>query len=136
MVKIFDYIFYRVCAFYRSKKDLSPEASGWVLNSVLQSLTFLDILIIARIIYEFPIPESFNKFWTVPIIGILLFINWYRYEKKVTYNELRKIWNDEEKRTKRKRGWAIISYICVSILIPILYGLIKQNIIGGKSFIG
>lgn len=136
MIKTYDYIFYRVCSFYRKKKDLSPEASGWVLNAVLQSFTILDFFIIARVLYEYPIPENFNKFWALPLIAVSLVINWHRYEKKITYNELRKIWNDEDKIIKKRRGWMIIFYFVVSILIPILYGLIKENIIGGKSFLG
>lgn len=136
MLKIFDYIFYRVCFFYRKKKDLSPETTGWILNSILQSFTLLDLFLLIRIIYEYPIPKNFNKIWVLPLIALFFVLNWFRYEKRITYNELYKKWNDEEKRQKRKKGTLIVLYCIISILIPILYGLIRHNIMEGKSFFG
>lgn len=135
-MKLFDYIFYRVCDYYKQKKDSAAETTGSLIVSLVQFFTLLDTFIIVRIIWEYPIPNSFSKYWFLPLIILLPIINWYKYVKPRNYKKYRKIWKEEKSSQRRKRGVLIISYIIVSILIPVLYGLIWHNLMGGKSFIG
>lgn len=133
-MKIFDYIFYRVCDFYKRKKDSSAEFTSNLIVSLIQIFTVIDLFIFIRILWEYPMPKNFTKFWLLPIIIILPIINWYKYQKTKKYVDFRKIWNNEANQEKRKRGALIVLYLIISMLIPILYGLIRHNIMGGKSF--
>ena len=135
MIQLFDYIFYRTVSFYKRKRDSAAITTGWGLNALLQSLLLLDLLILLRIIYEYPIPQNANKYWMLPLLILFGLLNWYRYERKINYQDLRRKWKDEEHNQSKKGGRLIILYIVISLLIPILYGLIKQNIVEGKSFL-
>ena len=133
-MKIFDYIFYRVCDFYKRKKDSSAEFTSNLIVSLIQTFTVIDLFIFIRIFWEYPMPKNFTKFWLLPIIIILPIINWYKYQKTKKYVDFRKIWKNEANQEKRKSGALIVLYLIISMLIPILYGLIRHNIMGGKSF--
>lgn len=135
-MKIFDYTYYRICDFYKKKNDSSAEMTGSLIVSLIQFFTILDLFVITKIFWEFPIPEYFTKYWFVPIIIIILIINWNKYVKPKKYREYRKIWKDEYAKLRKKNGLMIILYLVISILIPILYGLIRKNIMEGKNFFG
>ncbi|WP_299583398.1 hypothetical protein [uncultured Sunxiuqinia sp.] len=135
-MKLFDYIFYRVCDFYKRKKDSAAEVTSSLIVSLIQFFTILDFFLLVRIVWEYPIPENFNKYWFLPIIILIPIINWSKYVKSKKYREYRKIWKDENLKQRGKNGFLIVLYLVISLLIPILYGLIMQNIMGGKSFLG
>ncbi|SEL95571.1 hypothetical protein SAMN05421740_11533 [Parapedobacter koreensis] len=94
----------------------------------------MDLFAIVRVFYEYPIPAHFNKFWLVPLIIIVMSYNWFRYERANLYPELRKKRKDEDDNQKRKRGKLIVMGIVLVLSIPVLYGLIRHNIMEGKSF--
>jgi accessory gene regulator protein AgrB len=133
-MRIFDYIFYRITFFYKRRRDLSPETAASLIVSLLQFFSILDLFIIVRVFYEHDIPAGFNKVWALPFIVILGLFNWYIYERTPRYQELRKIWKDEDERQRRKRGVLIILSLIILLIIPVLYGLIRQNVIAGRSF--
>ncbi|MCD4747442.1 MAG: hypothetical protein K8R58_14190 [Bacteroidales bacterium] len=137
-MKLFNYIFYRVCDFYKKKKDSAAEQSGSLIVSLLQFFTLLDIFIIVRIFWEYPIPTYINenKYWVLPVGIILAVVNWYKYEKTKAFRKYRKVWKDEKLEIRRRKGKLIIVYIIASILIPVLYGLIRHNLMEDKSFFG
>ncbi|KAA8478434.1 hypothetical protein BDE36_0262 [Arcticibacter tournemirensis] len=135
-MSFFDYIFYRITFYYKRKKDLSPETAGSLIVSLLQFFFILDIFILVRIFYEYTIPSGFSKVWALPLIVVLGVMNWYRYEKKSLYPELRRTWKDEDPSRKRKRGRLIVWSLIILLTIPVFYGLIRHNMIGGKSFFG
>jgi formate hydrogenlyase subunit 3/multisubunit Na+/H+ antiporter MnhD subunit len=72
----------------------------------------------------------------VVLIVVLIGLNFQRYNKVKPYEKLKDLWKEEQKEAKKKRGWFIILYIIISVLLPIAYGFIKHNLIGGKSFLG
>lgn len=133
-MKLFDYIFYRIAAFYKKRKDLTPENAAALIVSVLQFFLIFDLFILVRIFHEYSIPPGFNKFWALPLIITLGIINWYRFEKNSRFKDLREIWKDEDEFQKRKRGILIVSTLVALLLIPVIYGLVRQNIMSGKSF--
>lgn len=135
-MKLFDYIFYRVCDFYKRKKDSVAEVTSSLIVSLIQFFTILDLLILVRIVWEYRIPNNFTTYWFLPIIIIIPIVNWRKYVKPKMYREYRKKWKDEYVKNKTLKGLLIVLYIVFSLLIPVLYGLIRQNIMGGKSFIG
>jgi hypothetical protein len=133
-MRVFDYIFYRIAFFYKRKKDLSPETTASLIVSLLQFFFILDLFIIVRVFYEYSIPSGFNKAWPLPFIIVLGLINWYVYEKNSRYQEFRKIWKDEDEHLRKKRGVWIVLFLTIVILVPVLYGLVRQNIMTGRSF--
>lgn len=135
-MKIFNYSYYRLCDFYLSKRDSAAEMTSALIVSLIQFFTILDLLIIVRIFWEYPIPNNFSKYWFLPLIIILPFINWNIYVKHRKYREYRKLWSEESGKQRRKNGFFIVLYIMISMLIPVLYGLIRYNIMEGKSFFG
>ena len=133
-MRIFEYTFYRIAEYYKKKGNSSASSFASSAITVLQCFLILDVLIIARIFYEYPIPSSFNKFWALPVAIVLGVLNWCRYERNGLYKEVRKKWKNEHPQQKKKRGILVVVGLIVVILTPILYGLIRQNIIDGKSF--
>ena len=130
----FNYTFYRVCDFYKRKKDSAAEMTSAVVVSILYSFIIIDAFILLRVFWEFPVPDRFNKFWFLPVYLIIVFFNWLVYVKPRKYRDLRRIFKDEAKKDRKANGWKIILAISLSILIPIVFGLIRHNIMGGKSF--
>ncbi|SEL95102.1 hypothetical protein SAMN05421740_11511 [Parapedobacter koreensis] len=131
---IFDYIFYRVASFYKKRKDLSPETAASMIVALMQFFLILDLFALFRVFYEYDFPNGFNKFWALPVIASIGVINWFRYEKGNLYPKLRKKWKDEDDNQKRKRGKLIVMGIVLVLSIPVLYGLIRHNIMEGKNF--
>lgn len=136
IMKFFNYTFYRVCDFYKKKKDSSAEFTSSLIVSLIQFFAIIDLLILIRVFWEYPIPAHFSKYWFVPILILIPIINWYKYVKPKKYIAYRKLWKDEHFIKKRKNGWKIIFYLVFSILIPILYGWIRHNLMEEESFFG
>lgn len=124
MARLFDYIFYRVYKTYQ-KRDNNPEIYASGILSVIQFFTLLSFLAIIRMVYDFPIP---NKYLILPLIVLLIGINWFRYERNLNIEELDSRWKEEDPTQTRKKGWLIILYVVVSILFPIMYGILKHNL--------
>jgi len=135
-MKIFNYSYYRFCDFYKKKKDSSAEMTGAILLSIIQCFILIDFFILVRIIWEYPIPKKFSKYWILPFYALILLFNWYKYVKSKRYQEYRKIWMNENITQRRIKGLYVVLFLMISILIPILYGLIRHNIMEGNSFFG
>jgi hypothetical protein len=133
-MEFIDYIYYRVCDYYKRKKDSTAESTGVLVISLIEFFFILDILVIIRIFWEYPFPENFNKYWGLPPAILIAYLNWKKYQKPRKYREFKKMWKDEESEKREVNGISIILLIIVVFSIPILYGFIKHNIIEGKSF--
>lgn len=134
IMKIFDYSYYRFCDFYKKKKDSSAEMTGAIIVALIQSFLIIDLLIILRVFWEYPIPDNLNKYWGIPIFMIILVFNWIKYVKPKKYREFRKYYRVESPNKRRQNGWKVVFFLTISIFIPIIYGFITQNLLGGKSF--
>ena len=135
-MKALDYIYYRICDYYKKKRDSTAELSGVLILSLIEYLIFLDLFVIVRIFWEYPLPNQFNKLWALPILLFLWWYNWKKYQKPRKYLEFRKIWKIEDPEKRDVRGIGIVILIIVVFIIPILYGFIKHNVIEGRSFWG
>jgi hypothetical protein len=133
-MKIFDYIFYRICDFYKRKNDSSAEFTASLIVSILQCFIIINFFIIVAIFWEYPIPANFSKFWILFLAVPVQVVNWSRYVKNKKYRLYRKTWKKETIQNRRKNGKLIVLYLIVSIFIPVIYGLIRHNIMVGKSF--
>jgi len=132
-MKFFDYIYYRLYSTYRKWRDPDP----WIYASMLVALMqFLNLLVIYLIV-DVLINTSTNlKPVIIVLFVVLIGLNFQRYSKVKPYEKLKDLWNDEQKELKKKMGWFIVLYIILSVLLPIAYGFIMHNLIGGKSFLG
>lgn len=126
-MKFYDYCFYRLSDYYKKKRDSAAEITGSILVSLIQFFTILDIFVILRWVWEFPMPEGINKYWALPIIITLPIINWFRYVKPKKYREFRKQWRQEDVSKRKMKGWLIVLYLAVSIVIPVATGFVKHN---------
>jgi hypothetical protein len=132
-MRYFDYIYYRVYETYQKWKEPDP----WIYASMLVViLQFLNLLLLFLVIEElFNLSANLKPFIIVLMIA-LIGLNFQRYHKVTIFEKLKVIWKDEQKETKINKGWYIVLYIILSLLIPIAYGIIRHNIIEGKSFLG
>jgi ABC-type dipeptide/oligopeptide/nickel transport system permease subunit len=126
--------------YYLHKKDSTTQMTASIVLSLIQLFLLLDIFVIVRIIYEYPIPENFNKFWALPLIIVVFTFNWLKYVKNKDRLETKKLlrikWENEELTIKKKRGFLVLTLIMIVISMPIIYGIVRHNIMGGKSFWG
>lgn len=124
MTNLFDYIFYRVYKAYQ-KRDGTPAIYASGVLSVMQFFSLLSILAIIRLFIDFPIPQ---KFFILPIILLLIGINWFRYERDFDFKKLEAKWGEENSSQRKQRGWLIVVSLITLILFPILIGVLKHNL--------
>lgn len=132
-MKYFDYFYYRVYSTYQRWREPDP----WIYASILVALMqFLNLLVMYLIVDELINTSTNLKPVIVVLIVALIGLNFQRYSKVKSFEKLKDLWKEEQKELKEKKGWFIVLYIIVSVLLPIAYGFIKHNLIGGKSFLG
>ena len=124
MINLFDYIFYRVYKAYQ-KRDDTPAIYASAVLSVMQFFSLLSILAIIRLFIDFPIPQ---KYFILPIILLLIGINWFRYERDFDFKRLEAKWAEENSSQRKQRGWLIVVSLISLILFPILIGVLKHNL--------
>jgi len=126
--------------YYSHKKDSTAQMTASIVVSLVQFFLLLDLFVIVRIIYEYPIPKYFNKFWALPLIILFFTFNWLKYVKNKDRLEIKKLlriqWKNEELGIKEKRGFLVVTFIMFVVTMPIIYGIIRHNIMDGKSFWG
>lgn len=131
----FDYVYYRVYIAYQKRKDPDPCIYARAIVTLVQCMNFFIPMVILEDIFQlYTLPETKKaKPFLIIFMLIILVLNYRRYKIK-NFEKLNKIWSDESKRVRRIRGWLVMIYILLSVLFPVIYGFIKHNIIGGKSF--
>lgn len=136
IMKFFDYSYYRFSDFYKKKRDSSSEMTGAIILATLQSFVIIDLLLVVEIFLEYSILNKISKLWFLLLYFNVVLLNWIKYVKPRKYRVYRKQWEDEPTYKRRRNGVALILCLIISIIIPILYGFIKYNLIEGKSFLG
>ena len=124
MVRLFDYVFYRVYKFYQ-KRDSTPQIYASGVLTLMQFLCLINIMFIVQMFYDFAIP---SKFAFAQGLIFLIAINWYRYERDFDFKELETLWAAETDDQKRQRGWLLVVSLISFILFPILVGILKHNL--------
>lgn len=124
MINLSDYIFYRVYKAYQ-KRDNAPAIYASGVLSVMQFFSLLSILAIIRLFVDFPIPQ---KYFIIPIILLLIGMNWFRYERDFDFKNLEAKWGEENSSQRKQRGWVIVGSLIFLILFPILIGVLKHNL--------
>lgn len=118
IIKVFDYIFYRLYIFFKKTQNEASPLTASLTVSLLQFFLFLDIIALTRLVYEFTIP---GKYYLVPILVGFGIFNWYRYEHNFQKSKYEDKWGDEKEQIKMRNGILIVLLIIVSIVIIGIY---------------
>jgi len=124
MMKLFDYVYYRMYLFFLIRKDNVPETTGWILLSLLHFFSLLTMVSIIRFILEFPLP---HKFYIIPLAILIGTLNWYRYERNFEIKSFDEQWKDEKPSDKKRKGYLIAIYTAFVVLFPMVIGYLKYN---------
>lgn len=125
MLNLFDYIYYRIYTFFLKQRDNVPETKGSVLLTALQCFTLLSGVALLTLVWDFSLPP---KIYLAPLIILIGVFNWYRYERNVDIEEFNDKWKDETSSERKKRGWLIVTFFIVVVLIPVSIGVLRHNL--------
>lgn len=126
VMKLLDYLFYRVYSFYSQKNDNTPIFMGCLVLSVLLFFNLLAIVIIVSILKKesIIIPK-----WLIVVIGTLLpVIFYYRYRENDVLSQLKNDYSKYTDHQNKIRGWLIVIYVVLSIIIVPAYSYLKHNL--------
>ena len=127
IMKLFDYLFYRVYSFYKRKRDKNPDWMGALVISLSLFLTLLSIVTLSTTVSNIEINNNVKPLALLLMIVIFVPI-WIRYSKEDFIQGLVTFYKDEEVSIKRLRGWLFISYLILVLLIPISIGYMRHNL--------
>jgi hypothetical protein len=124
-IRFFDYIYYRIVWFFLDR-DLPVQDTGWANLALLQTLTVLDLWIIAGFFCQAGFLQDGFPIWIIPVLMVLGGLNWWRYTRSLGMRNLLSIWRGENKKQKFLNGLAIIIYMIASVLIALSWGIMKS----------
>lgn len=125
MLKLIDYIFYRIYSLYKKQGSDVTHVYASGLLSLLQFMTVVSILFLINIFIGFSLP---SKWGFAPLLIIFMILNWYRYERNFDIEEFAAQWKDEDSSEKKKKGWLIIVYFAIVVLFPVTLGVLEHNL--------
>ena len=125
IIRVFDYLFYRVTGFYRNRwKESEQDRYGICLVAIVQSALIVDILIGFRLLCgDVILVYSPKPAFMLVVIGLFAH-SLYRYSNVQKYDMLKQTWDNEEPRTKRRNAVLSALFATISIAIPIVYSTI------------
>ena len=125
-MKMIDYVFYRVYSFYKKNRDSIPLAMGCFVLALLLFTTMLGIIIIIQIIIKEQI--LINKVVIVIFMFFSAGLFWRRYKQPNVVSILNERYANEKPVNKNWKGVLIVLYTVITILIPVVYGVLKHNL--------
>lgn len=129
MIKVFDYIFYRVYCLYKYKWNEShPKHYTVGVISVLQQFNLLLLFFFGILFLGLIELKPYFKGIALVLFFSLYGINFYRYtDSKISNLEVKFEKDDNIKR--KKKGWLIIIYIIFTMVISVfLFAKLGKNI--------
>jgi hypothetical protein len=124
MKELFDYVFFRVYMAYR-KRDSNPEIYAANTLSLMQFLVVIDLMFLLQLFLDFDVP---SKFFFIPVLLVIIGINWYVYEHNVDVKKFEVQWGAEDIGQRKRRGWLIMISLILLVVFPILVGVLKHNL--------
>jgi hypothetical protein len=118
IVRLFDYVFYRVYKVYAGRKNVLADSFASSLLSLIQFLTLFDVMFAVKMFWDFNIPD---KGYFIPVIVLIVALNWYRYERDFDAEKYENRRKDEEPIKRKRNGWLIALYLIWSFLFPVTY---------------
>lgn len=126
-MKLLDYVFYRIYSFYKKRKDANPISMGCLVIALTAGLTVLSCITIFSLFYNRQI--KFTDFQLLYIM--VLFTTWLLLVRKFKMNgvvqNLSSRYAGEDIKQRKLRGWIIVLYIELVMLIPITIGALRHN---------
>jgi len=123
--KFYDYIFFRLSSFFEKNGGEDRDRSIAIL-SILQSLNLLAFLDLISIIlnYQINLPHSVKS-----LLGIIIFLllNSIRYRIFKKYQDLNKLWCNENESIRIRRGFFMILYFILSIIMTAFTGYLAMS---------
>ena len=107
------------------KRDGTPEIYAAGVLTLMQFLALIDTMFVVQLFYNFSIP---SKFVFIPLLILLIGINWFKYERNFDFKKLEAKWAEENSSQRKQRGWLIVVSLISLILFPILIGVLKHNL--------
>lgn len=126
VIRIFDYIYYRVFYIYKNKwKDSTPGAYATSLVTLLQSLLFFVIPIFVYSAFSGTKVTVDKVYYIVAFVFFFIF-NLFRYQKVTNYKNLSQVWDKEEDIKRKKRG----IYVVLTIILTLATFLALVTVLG------
>ena len=126
ILKFYDYVFYRLSSFFERNggEDLDRSIAILSILQCLNLLTLIDLISIL-LVYSINLPHSIEL-----LLGIILFFvfNSIRYRRFKTYQDLNKVWSNENESIRIKRGFYLILYFAFSVIITGIFGHLALSI--------
>lgn len=123
MIKLFEYIFFRVYIKYENWGESNPQLYAECFISFLQGLILLDIIIILEILNIVLLAEIYAKI--ILGVGSLLF---FYYNKKYFTKNKKRIFSQYNNNLYSTRSKLIILTVIIIIIgIPLSIGLMKTK---------
>lgn len=119
----FGYIFYRINSIYRKVSKLAEDQQPAAIISIIQTVFVMDLFILVYTtlvvdIKSYRMPsEAMLCFFVIALI--MYFINLKLLIRR--YWEFDKLWREEPKLQKRKRGWFIIISFALIFFFGVIY---------------
>ena len=112
----FDYVYYRICKFYRGTKDTSPEFAAVCVVTLLEALNLIFLTgFCAQLVHYYFNP---NKIISILILLIWLILNALHYNR-INYDILNERWGYEGSKIRSMRGVLVLFYVLISIFAVI-----------------
>jgi hypothetical protein len=129
MIAFFDYLFYRVCEFYKKAEGEGYKLSAVAVVVAMQGFNVGTLFYLSQII----IREKFNvtTLHALAYVTFIFVLNLIKYSKpKYNIEILQERWNNEDKNIRNKKSAMIVTYISMSTII--FFGLVVY--LGGKKW--
>jgi hypothetical protein len=112
----FDYTWYRIYAYYRSRNDGVEVLTASLISSLAQASILMSIWFPLHYFY-YP-SMGINKILTLSITFAFVFFNIIRYNKS-RISKLDDTWKNEAVARKRKKGYFVMLYLILSLALMV-----------------
>jgi dolichol kinase len=115
MFTFFDYLYYKVCNFYKKREGgTGYRFSGLLVISAMYGFNLLSVLFLVQLVIRQNI--DINKFQIIIFAVVLVILNGIRYNK-YDYEMLKKRWENEGEKGRIKKQKLVVLYIIFSTLL-------------------
>lgn len=123
---IFDFLFYKICKFYKRNKSSSPGVGAVCIISSLQSFNVISIVMLLDLIFAFK--NISTSFFVAPVL-LFMVINYikYVYRESPSYENLKLKFDNEFEQLNLIKMWsAVYSIFTIVFLIVLLVYHIRR----------
>ena len=120
LIEIFDYVYYRIYAYhlnFKSERDI-PGLSSVCILTVSQSFNLLTFFLLYELINGVELEKvGIHGYHFVIIAMGVLVLNIIRYLRGNRIFPLVEKWGKEEKEVRKQKGYKVVAYIVLSVII-------------------